>query len=197
MADCTSSEVFDRMGYTDAIATALISRVDDAIEAATVAIDNDCHRSFTAVPSEARTFGVSRSGEFELSVPDLRTVSALKIDDDGDGVFETTIAAAGYELDKPFSDAAWPYETIRLLDRLLPSSGRRRVRVEVTGTWGWDAVPAPINQACSLLAAQLSQRPASALFGIQSFGELGAQGIRATDPTYEKLIGKYRRIGIA
>jgi hypothetical protein len=195
MTYCTVAEVFERLAFEEPATGDLLKRVTDAVTSATTTIDNDCHRTFTAVDSEARTFGGGRPNGFEITIPDLRTIESLKLDDDGDGVFETTVT--DFELDKPTSDAAWPYETLRLLGRQFPTSGRRRIRVEITGTWGWASIPAPINQACSLLAAQIAQRTSAALFGIQSFGELSSQGIEAHDPTYEMLVHDYRRIGIA
>jgi len=194
MGYATNTEVFDRMGYTDATSSALVSRVDDAIEAATVAIDNDTSRSFVPVTA-TKTFCAEML--HELRVPDLISVTTLKLDDDDDGVFEVTIASDEYELDTVHAPAGWPFEIVRMLDRAYPYGGRRHRRIEIAGSWGWAAVPTPINQACSLLAARLSQRANSALFGIQSFGELGAQGIRSTDPDYNLLIGPYRQPGIA
>ena len=58
-------------------------------------------------------------------------------------------------------------------------------------------MPSPINQACSLLAAQLAQRALSALYGTQSFGDLGTSGIRNSDPHYVRLIGPYRKPAFA
>lgn len=188
MAYCTVAEARDRMGHENAQSSDLEQRLSDAIEAVTLQIDSDTGRVFTA-STAARTFRVDAANE--LHVPDFVSVSALKIDDDDDGVFETTITSTGYELDKYGDRTDWPYTIIRLLDRSFPSGGRRQRRVEVTATWGWSAVPAPINQACSLMAARISQRASTALYGTQSFGDLGAAGIRSTDPDYARLIAPY------
>ncbi|WP_395153727.1 hypothetical protein [Ilumatobacter sp.] len=193
MAYCTATEVIERMGEAT-VGAALLGRVTDSIEAATVAIDNDTGRTFSPVTA-TKIFG---AGGYSLEVPDLISVTTLKVDDDDDGTFETTITASEYELDAYHQIAdGWPYDTLRLLDREFPHGGRRRRRIEIVGSWGFAAVPSPINQACSLLAAQLAQRATSALFGVQSFGDLGAQGIRTTDPQYMKLIGTYSKPGFA
>lgn len=191
MSYCTATEVLHRMGYDDSTpGNPLQQRIDDAITAAKVAIDNDTGRTFDQTTT-AREFGAEANAA-ALYVPDLVSVSSLKLDDDDDGVFETTVT--DYELDTlRDTQIGWPYEVVRLLDRTYPHGGRRRRRVEITGTWGWSAVPAPINQACALLAARLSQRSSAALFGVQSFGELGVQGIRSRDPDYLNLIGPYRK----
>lgn len=189
MAYATVQEVLDRMGHTDATSTSLLVKIGDALDAATSAIDNDTGRSFTATTA-TKTFG--SGGGWELRVPDLVSVTTLKLDDDGDGVFETTIASTDFEIDTYRVAAGWPYEIVRLLDRSYPSGTRRRRRIEIAGSWGWSAVPAPINQACSLLASRWTQRTSSALFGTQSFGDLGAASIRSTDPDYLKMIDPYR-----
>ena len=193
MAYCTANEVIERMGEAT-VGAALLGRVTDAIEAATVAIDNDTGRTF--LPATAtKIFGADG---YVLKVSDLISVTTLKFDSTDDGVYDLTITASEYELDG-FRQTAdgWPYDTLRMLDREFPYGGRRRRRIEIVGSWGFAEVPSPINQACSLLAGQLAQRSTVALFGVQSFGDLGAQGIRSSDPHYMKLIGPYRKPAVA
>lgn len=193
MSYCTVQQVRDRMGHAASSGADLQVRVGDAIEAASAQIDADTGRSFGVV-TEARAFR-SPGAARELHLPDFVTLSALKLDDDDDGVFETTIAAADYELDESVERTGWPFDTVRLLSRSFPSGGRRSRRVEVTATWGWAAVPAPINHACSLLVVRLMQRP-QAPFGVVAMGEVSAT-IRSTDPDYLALIGPYRRPQVA
>lgn len=189
MAYATLQEVLDRMGHGDVTSQPLLSAITDALEAATASIDSYTGRSFSTTTA-TRTFGASGC---ELRVPDLQTVTTLKLDDDDDGVFETTIAATGYELDTWNTATGWPFEIVRLLDRSFPSHGRRRRRVQIAGTWGWAAVPDPVNQACSLLAARWALRAKTAPYGYQSFGELGAVGIRSVDPDFVAMLAPYRR----
>lgn len=188
MAYATVDELLDRMGHSQATNDALIARLEAALDAATTAIDSDTGRSFTAATA-TKTFGATH--HTELRVPDLVSVTTLKVDDNDDGAFETTIAASGFELDTYSTVTGWPFEVVRLLDRDWPSGGRRRRRIEIVGSWGWSAVPAPINQACTLLAARIAQRSSTALFGTQSFGDLGAAPIRTNDPDYMHLIRPY------
>ena len=188
MAYCTVDEVLARMGHRDATSDVLVTKIEDAIDAATIGIDSDTGRVFTA-STATRTFGAEYADVLHL--PDFVSLTSVKVDDDDDGVFETTIAASGYELDTLYERTGWPYDTIRLLDRSWPCGGRRRRRIEVVGTWGWSAVPAPINQACSLMAARIAQRTERALFGVVSFGDVGAASIRNNDPDYRNLIGPY------
>jgi hypothetical protein len=195
MAYATITELQQRIGFPDATDAALVARLTDALDAATTAIDNDTGRSFATSASITRTFGAPAASRV-LRVPDLVSVTTLKVDDDDDGTFEITIASTDYELDT-VHPSPFPYDTVRLTDRSFPGPGLRRRRVEITGVWGWSAVPDPINQACTLLAGRIAQRSSQALFGTQSFGDLGAASIRSSDPDYMALIARYRLIGVA
>jgi hypothetical protein len=194
MAYATVDELLDRMGHSGATNVALIARLSSALDAATTAIDMDTGRTFTAATA-TKEFGATHYRE--LRVPDLVSVTTLKVDDDDDGVFETTIAATDYELDTYSSVTGWPYEVVRLVDRDWPSGGRRRRRIEIVGSWGWSATPAPINQACTLLAGRIAQRSSTAIFGTQSFGDLGAAPIRTNDPDYMHLVRPYTKPQVA
>lgn len=186
MSYTTRDKVLRRMGHPNATDAALIARVDDAILAATTQIESDTGRVFTA-STATRTFVPDRA--YEIRLPDFTAVTTLKLDDDDDGVYETTVTA--YELHRVTDRTDWPYDTIRLLDRSFPVPRRRRYTVQVAGTWGWAAVPAPIDQACALHAARIAQRATAALFGVESFGDAGAASIRNTDPDYRSLIRPY------
>ena len=195
MAYCTPAEVLQRMGHAGATSPDLTTKIVDAISAAQTAIDNDTDRTFE--PS-TRTIYFGSDGSNVLDVPDLVSVTTIKVDDDDDGIYETTIAATDYELDTyRTTQAGWPFEQVRLLERCWPSGGKRRRRIEIVGSWGWSAVPAPINQAATLLALRIAQRPSAALFGVQSFGEIGASYIRNQDPDYVRLISQYVKPQIA
>lgn len=190
MAYATVDELLDRMGHSQATNDALIARLESALDAATKAIDEDTGRpsGFTATTA-TKTFGAKMRRE--LRVPDLVSVTTLKLDDDDDGVFEITVAASDYELDTYKTATGWPYEVIRLTERDWPVPGNRRRRIQIVGSWGWSAVPSPINQACTLLAGRIAQRSSTAIFGTQSFGDLGAAPIRTNDPDYMHLIRPY------
>lgn len=195
MGYCTTDEVLQRIGHSGATSSDLLQKIEDAIESATIQIDSDTGRVFTA-STATRTFGVG-GHTYELRLPDFTAITTLKFDDDDDGIYETTVSSDDYELDTLYERVGWPFDMVRLLERSFPCGGRRRRRIEVAGTWGWAAVPSPINQACSLLAARTAQRASRALFGVESFGEVGASFIRTNDPDYMKLIGPYTRPQVA
>ena len=192
MAYATVTEVLVRMGHSGATSSDLDARISDALDAATVAIDNDTGRTFTSA-IETRTF-IAPTGCGDLWVPDLISVSALALDSAGDGTYSTVVPAADYEL--LTYNFGWPYEIVRLHAGSWPYGGRRST-VQIAGTWGWPEVPAPINQAATLLALRIAQRPSAALFGVQSFGDGGAGYVRNEDPDYVHLVAPYRVIRIA
>jgi hypothetical protein len=186
MAYTTRTKVLTAIGHDGNTSDALASRVDAAILAAQTTIEHDTGRTFEAA-TLTKQFGAV--GHL-LKVPDLISITTLKFDDTSDGTFETTIASTEYELDTTRLAAGFPWDTVRLLNRRYPT-GKRRRTIEIVGSWGFATLPDPIVQACELLAARFAQRPSSALFGVQSFGELNSQQIRSSDPDYMRLIGPY------
>ena len=190
MAYTTQSKVLERLSHVGATTPGLQARIDDAILAATATIDHDCDRVFTQDDGGVKWFTADRYTN-DLVVPDYRAITTVEVDDADTGTDLTAIT--NYEMYSLSDQSGWPYERIRLADRTWPQPGKRRYRIKITANWGWEAVPAPIDQACSLLASRIAQRASSALFGVQSFGELGAAPIRSADPDYLSLIGPYRR----
>lgn len=194
MTYATRAEVLERLKLTGNTSADLDAAVDDALVAATAEIDSDTGRVF-AQSAGARTFALPDCWTDILAVPDFRSITALKVDEDDDGVFETTIS--DFEPDRLIDrdQDGWPFDRVRLLSRTWPRGGRRRRRIEITANWGWEDVPAPINQACSLLASRTAQKPSHALFGVQSFGDTGTQSIQK-DRDYWRMIRPYRRPAI-
>lgn len=179
-----------------------------AINAASRAIDQYCHRHFyqdgTVASPVARTFPSPcdlrclELGAFnDLASPTL----TLKTDAAGDGTFETTWSASDYEL-LPVSPASGPelqpYTSIRstgtLLFPVVTSTGKT-ARVEITGIWGWPAVPNSVNQACLLLAARLFSRKESPQ-GVAGFGEFGQIRVAPNDRDVTALLDPYRRVAV-
>lgn len=195
MSYATQAEVLNVLGNATATGSDLLARVDAARAAASDQIEHDTGRVFAA-STAARTFRAGPHRDL-LMLPDFTAVTALKFDDDDDGVFETTVSASSYELDRWSDRADWPWEVIRLLDRYLPCGGRRQRRVEVTATWGWSAVPSAVSQACALQAARWAQRGPEALFGVQAFGESGVGDIRTLDPDVQVMLRPFVKPKVA
>lgn len=134
----------------------------DIVESTSRWVDVYCDRHFYQV-TEARYFSPPRCGTLALgSFNDLVELDTLKTDPDADGSFGTTWTADEYEL-VPLNTTgpeARPYTDIRAITGTWPTVYWTASNlVEVTGTWGWPAVPANVREA-TLLQAQrtLKQR---------------------------------------
>lgn len=164
--------------YTAADDTAM----EIAIEAASRWIDEQLGTRFYAT-TETRYYTADFSDL--LWVDDLLAVTTLKTDDDWDGTHEITWAASDYILE-PRNNAlrGRPYRQIRVNvngDQTFP----RNVvdGVEIVGSWGYHngvstTAPAPIRQACLLVAHRLWRRK-EAIFGVAGTPGVGITTVQA------------------
>jgi hypothetical protein len=172
--------------------------VNAARMAASRAVDNICGRWFYAHTGAASARYFEPLNSNRIHIDDAYEVSAVKTDQDGDGTFELTWTAnTGYILE-PLNAAAdgWPWTTLRRhpnesngFPYYYPRS------VEVTAKWGWAAVPAPIKEATTILAAALLKRSREAPFGVVAIGiDVGsAVRIARSDPHVAALLSGYVR----
>jgi len=167
----------------------LDSVFDAAILAVSREIDQHCGRHFykltetrTLIPTDRYRLNL---GEFN----DLVSVTTLKTDASGDGTFETTWTTADYQLltaaGTPNINAGpepRPYTQVRAIGtQTFPCAwawNSRTDRVEITGTWGWPAIPVPVREACKLLAVESGKLLREAPFGVAGFGEFGVVRVR-------------------
>ncbi len=195
----TSSE-FQAWAQIDGLGKA--DQIDMVLAAASRAVDEWCQRHFwqdgTIASPVARTFAPWDSrvvvfGPFnDLTDAVAPTVAT---DTDGDGVFETSWAAADWQA-LPFNRYdGRPYTSILAVAGLrFPCWSTGRVdRVQVTGVWGWAAVPPPVKTACLIRAAQLLTRMQSpnGIAGVGDFGPIRAD--RPEDRDVVALLDPYRR----
>lgn len=132
-----------------------------------------------------------------LEVDDFHTAAGLivKTDDDNDGVYETTWSSSDYQLE-PLNGIVdgmdgWPYSRIRAVDSRWFPTCSRRASVQVTADWGWSAVPAPVKQACLIIAAE-THKLKDAPFGVAGFGDFGPVRVR-DNPMAAAKLAPYRR----
>jgi hypothetical protein len=152
-------------------------------------IDEYCNRVFAR---RSVTVKLQPCGPYSLSTPDLISVTTLKTDDDGDGVFETTWSAADYEL-QPVNAALEvqprPYTSIAAVGSLLfpvtYGTGRRR-RAELVGVLGWSPYPAPVTEAAAILGGDYLKLGGMA-FGVAGYGDYGAVRARLSTPALSML----------
>ena len=142
----TLADVKAALRITDTVDDSLL---EISIEAASREIDGFCERVFT---QSTATRIYRPTDAFTVDVDDLQTVTTLKTDTDGDGVFDTTWGTADYQLN-PLNGIAGgittPYTTLKAVGSyLFPIYEPRNVNsqeasVQIAGVWGWPSVPQP------------------------------------------------------
>lgn len=189
----TLTQLKGRLGIGDAADDEGLSA---ALSVASRGIEFCCQRQFNdAGSASARLYYVDSPRC--AKVDDFHTTTGLVIEtsDSGDGTFETTWSAStDYEL-HPLNgiqdgQSGWPYRQVRAVDRYFPVSVKR-APLRVTARWGWASVPAPIKEACLILAEDIFKLKDSP-FGAGGYGEYGR--IRAREnPNVWLRIGPYVR----
>jgi hypothetical protein len=168
-------------------------QMTDALTTASREIERHCNRQFNNTgTASARVYAptlprVVRCDDFYTT-----TGLILESDDSGDGTFPTVWTSAQYELEPVNGivdgQLGWPYNKFRALSGLWfprPWTMRRNV-VRVTAKWGWAEVPAPVKQACLLLAAENFQLKDAPL-GVAGMGEFGVVRVRNNRMAADKL----------
>jgi len=157
-----------------------------AIDAASRWIDQYSHtRFYTTTSDETRYY--TAHAYWQLYLPDdLLSITTLKTDDDDDGTYETTWATTDYVL-LPTNAAlkSKPYRSIEMASNgTLSWPTRVRNGVEIVGTFGYCTgsgltAPAPIRQACLMIAHRLWKRK-DAVFGVAGSSGVGVTTVIAT-----------------
>lgn len=131
------------------------------------------------------------TSEGVVDVPDLVSVTSIKVDTRGDRSYATTLAAADYQL---YPLIGSRYEQIRIWPQSSKSFRPDRL-VQVVGKFGYvegAAAPIPIKEANLLLAARLYKRR-EAPFGILQSTDLGTfTRLSKEDPDVANLLAPYR-----
>lgn len=171
------------------------SILEDAIEAASRAIDNHTGRRFYAA-SETRYY-TARDPRC-LYIDDLLSVTTLKTDDDGDRVYESTWTTSDYDLmpfnatlETPPAPYSW-IETTPNGDQSFPVEVAKGV--EVAGSFGYaSTAPDIIRYACLMLSSRLYKRRDS-VFGVAGFADLGEVRLSIPeDGDIVKILAPFKR----
>jgi hypothetical protein len=130
------------------------------LDAATGMIDRATGRTFVGETGATKYFTATNYDTLDLS-PDIRTVTSVAIDDDGDLSFGTVLASTDYwKLPiQPYPDSGI-YSQLRLSPRSSQAFAPG-YQVKVVGDWGYvvgGQAPAAVRQACLLQAARLWSR---------------------------------------
>ncbi len=192
MTYATATELRTYLGVGSEVTDA---RLTGALESVTAEIDQWCGRVFT-METEATARLYHAWNHTSARVDDFWTADGLvvAVDYAGDGTYLTTLATSDYQLE-PLNGvvggvSGWPYYRIRLLTRSLPCR-TARPGLSVTAQWGWSAVPAPVKQACLIMAAE-TMKLSEAPFGVAGFDGFGAVRVRV-NPMAERKLAPYRR----
>lgn len=172
-----------------------------SLAAASRGIDKACGRRFWADANSSQVRTYTPDSYRRLMIDDLITLTTLKVDQNGDGTFEETWTSGTDFVLEPLNAAVetpvQPYTSV-----LVRKSSRRyfpcdiEQSAQVTGKFGWTAIPDEIVLATSILAGKLFKRAREAPFGIVSFGgadSSAAMRLARTDPDVANLIGPFTR----
>lgn len=189
----TRAELKARIGATD---TASDTVYDAVLDSASRAIDGFCNRRFYQQTATTKYF--TADDAYELDIDDLVSVTSIVTDTNGNRTYATTWQTTDYDLEPAgAADVDEPYTSICLAPNTIQYLPSVRRGIKITGTWGWPAVPAPVHEACLLLAARYAKRP-SAPFGIDpNSADLGQpQQLASVDPDVKVLLAPFRRLTV-
>ena len=168
-----------------------------ALRAACRGVDEICGRRFYPDSDALQVRYYSPDDWWTLYVDDIVTVTSLKTDDAGDGTFENTWTLNTDYIAEPLNAVADGQPWTKLCvhpsgTHFFPVNFPRSV--ELTGKFGWLAVPAQVEEATTLLAHRLLKRARQAPFGVSGLGLDGtAVRIMMRDPDVCSLLAPFMR----
>jgi hypothetical protein len=198
----TLSDVKAAARITDTIDDALL---EIAIESSSRDIDAYCERVFFSTGATAVTRTYIPQDIFLLETDDIISVTSIKSDTTGEGGFDLTWDATDYQLE-PLNNLAGgivtPFTRIRAIgSKLWPIYEPRDINagqasVQITGVFGFSAVPIAIRQATILAALRAYKRYESPT-GVLGFSDMGVVRIGRLDPDVERLVSPFRKVRMA
>ena len=158
------------------------------------AIDNHCGQRFYQDAVATTRYYTTEHGD-TLFIDPLVSLTSLATDTGGDGTYSTAWAATDYRLTPVGADAdGWPYSMVRVKSGGAYNFVRYEAGVQVTGIFGWPAVPEPIAEAALLWSERLYKRK-DAPFGVLAFPEAGEMRLlEKMDPDVLTLLKPYVRM---
>jgi len=184
---CTVEEIKGELDITTDEYDALIS---GWVGTAKELIDKYCKRAFDTVTATARYF----DGGAILFIDDLVSIDAsgFKLDQDGDGVYESTLATTDYEL-YPLNTT--PKTLIKISSNSNYGGFATGIKkgVQITGTWGYSSsIPEPIKGAAIIQVVCWFQRRKtgySDVVGSPTFGEVKV--VKGLDADVQHMLNPY------
>lgn len=188
MADyCTWQEVGASLGLGGTAAEEVLTR---NVRAAMAVINRHCGWRFDTTTA---TYVFHADHPYVLDLGDLPLAGApttVATDEDDDGVYETTVAAGAYNL-RPANGLVdgdpHPYTTLHRTSGQWPMSSTGRPTVQITGSFGWPAIPGAVVEATIQIAGWIHTNKAAPNL---------LEGVVPADlrPPVQ-LLGPYRRAG--
>jgi hypothetical protein len=177
-----------------------------SIEAASREIDSYTERVFYSTGATAVARVYIPQDIYLVETDDIISVTTLKSDSTGNGIFDVTWTATDFQLE-PLNGRAGGIDTpatrIRAIgDYLWPVYEPRNVNsnqasVQVTGVFGFATIPTAVRQATILSALRQYKRYESPT-GVLGFSDLGAVRVGTKlDPDVERMIQPYRKLRMA
>ena len=192
----TVEELKSRLGITD---TGSDFEITIAVQAASSMVDELTGRYFWR-GTDTRTY-VPES-YYHQTIDDLVSVTTVKADRDGDGIYEETwtlgtdfqLEVAPGRYNNASKGELWPYTGFNIIGpKFIPVvwPWSHLDRIQVVGVFGWPAVPRNVKTAALILAAdrlKLKDAP----FGVAGFGEFGVVRVGA-NPVVMSHLHRYIR----
>ena len=198
----TLADVKAAARITDTIDDALLEL---SIESASRDIDAYTERVFYSTGATAVARVYIPQDIYLVETDDIISVTTIKSDTGGNGVFDQLWAATDFQLE-PLNGRAGGIDTpatrIRAVGEYLwPVYEPRNVNanqasVEVTGVFGFATIPTAIRQATVLASLRAYKRYESPT-GVLGFSDMGAVRIGRLDPDVQRLIDPYRKLRMA
>ena len=141
-----------------------------------------------------------------ITFEDIATTTGLIVafDFSNSGTYANIITSTNYQLE-PLNGVmdgtpGWPFYRLHVIQTWPPllwtSIGYPRASVQITAQWGWSAVPAPVVEACLMLAEETFKMK-DAPFGVSAQIGLAGGGLRVRDnPKIYNLVSRYDRMPI-
>src|SRR3990167_521056 len=193
---CTTAEL---RTFVTATTTAGDAYLPLAIPAASRAVEQATDRQFGVLTSAAARYYTpvwsAALRRWQAHIDDLMTITSLvvKVDTNGDEVYETTIAAADYRL-APYNAPgdSFPWEV--MVFGTTATTSTRPGSLEVTALWGWTAVPSTIKEATLIQASRFYRRRDSP-YGVAGSAEMGSEMrlLAKVDTDVQLMLMPYRR----
>ena len=191
---CTLADLKAALRVQDSIDDSLLEL---AIESASREIDGYCERVFYST-SATRVYAPTNI--YTVTTDDIISVTTLKSSSDG-VTYDITWQTSDYQLE-PLNGVAGglvtPFTRIRATGNyLMPTFSvgtfyELEALIQVTGVFGWSAIPAAIRQATVILAMRLFKRLDSPMGVISN--DLGSMRVGRVDPDVEALLSPFRKV---